>query len=1402
MARNWIKKALIAGAILFGLCVAIVVSFSLYLNTNHAKKFIEARLSATIPGSITFKAIRLSLWRGQADLKGLVLRGASHEAIAGFDRLFVNLAWAGFLDGDLTVETFLLEKPWAEIRATEEDGVNLLRALAPPRAPERLKKEEPTKGAPFNLVVQSLEILGGRAVYHDPSAQLVASLQDISLMANGDMLQESGSLDLRLGKVRLECGQINSGFDEVALQAKLEEKSIVPVRMKIAMGSSKLNISGSVQDVFDDPTFDMVTELALFLPDLQERLPVKPRLAGSAKGRMTLQGTPNDPRITFHLDCEGGRFGEVRMDRLTLDCSLKDRLFVLQSLWANTAEGNVEVSGEAHLDEAFADGFLGDKKNLEAISYRLSMAAKNVEPATFFPSATGVKGNVDAKFAVEGRGLAPNSLSAKAMLEVFGANMTWHGHEPATDWRVEGKANFVQNTVTVEQLAVEGEDFRIRANGEYNLSSERTTGRLSLESPDITHAFSSMGVAEVSGEMLLEAEVSGLLRRPQAHLVLDGSKMRFQDYGIGDVRLAGTLDPSGTFRLAELRLKNQGSRVEGHGSVGIYDKTSTLNFGLPLNLSLALHNVELTDFVKETIARGALDGEVMVSGSLKELKGQAHIRGKHLAVRALRLGDLNGKIGLAEGRLNIHQLDLQNKDSAIRIAGAVDLFHREGLQIAQDPTFELRIQGDRVFVNDFIDKSRGRLTIAANFEGSLSDPKGSLSLEGTELDFGVQKLDRLELLATLDGKRLLIKPIRLTVVPGETIEANGWVSLNKDYDLALVSRGISLEHIDLLNKRVGAKGSLICDLSGSGSWEDPEFHGKMVLQRLEFRGKPLEDISVAVNMENQVAQIFARQGFDLQGTFHLKNQDFTVSLLLDETDLAPYFRLADRTDFSGVAAGSIKAGGNLKALPDLDASLHFERLRLLWQDKELIRTENARASIKDRHLSVPPVEFIVGPDGFVRLQGSAKHNGMVTMQAKGEIALSAVGAFIEAIPSDVKGRLAFSADVEGPQSRPQIHAEVDIDQVGFTVPGLLQKLDGLKGRIRVATDRIEVDHLHGKLDSGRFDLTAEVEMEAFTPTKILARTTADALPLRVPDTLDLLVSADLKIDGAPEHASVQGEMVLLEGTYYKDFKISLLQQVTKRERKEKPLGEMPHPIFENTGLDLSIKRRNPLMVDNNLVHLQIAPDLRIVGKLGNPIIRGRATVESGKITYRNKSFEVKKGFIDFSNPYKTEPYIHIDSEVNVRHWLITLTLAGTPDELSFNLRSDPPEEDGDVLSLLVTGRTTQELIAGEGGAGKSPAQILAEAMAGTLSDDIKELTGLDTVEVAAVAEEGPDAVKVTLGKDLSKRMTVKYATESKDGKVVQRAIAEYRFLEHILFSGSQDTEGIFGGEVKFRLEFR
>jgi translocation and assembly module TamB len=270
--------------------------------------------------------------------------------------------------------------------------------------------------------------------------------------------------------------------------------------------------------------------------------------------------------------------------------------------------------------------------------------------------------------------------------------------------------------------------------------------------------------------------------------------------------------------------------------------------------------------------------------------------------------------------------------------------------------------------------------------------------------------------------------------------------------------------------------------------------------------------------------------------------------------------------------------------------------------------------------------------------------------------------------------------------------------------------------------------------------------------------------------------------------------------------LSLLEAVGQKKREEAPPPrEITQPFLKNMSLDISISRRNPFLVDNNLAQLEISPDLRLTGKLNNPIVSGRAEIDSGTISFQKKTFVVKKGVVDFLNPYKIEPTLDIESEVRIRTWTIFLEITGTPDRLTFKLTSEPPEEEGDILSLLLFGRTTHELIEGAGGTSQSTAQMVAELVSMTFGEDIKEATGLDILEIETQEpgdEEASDRVKVTIGKELSKRMTVKYAVESKAAEMVQSTIAEYKLLETILLSGFQDSRGIFGGELQFRLEFR
>ena len=205
--------------------------------------------------------------------------------------------------------------------------------------------------------------------------------------------------------------------------------------------------------------------------------------------------------------------------------------------------------------------------------------------------------------------------------------------------------------------------------------------------------------------------------------------------------------------------------------------------------------------------------------------------------------------------------------------------------------------------------------------------------------------------------------------------------------------------------------------------------------------------------------------------------------------------------------------------------------------------------------------------------------------------------------------------------------------------------------------------------------------------------------------------------------------------------------------------------MDSMALNIDIKHRNSLVVDNNISQMDIVPDLKIKGTLRNPIINGRAKVESGHLVYRKKEFEIKKGVIDFLNPYKTEPEIDIRGESRIREWLVELDISGTPDELIFSFRSEPALEEGDIFSLVVLGKTPGEMIESEGGSTQSAAQMLSQLMASGFKEDIRRTTGLDILE-AEVFDESDESesagMKVTLGKELSRRLTLKYS--SQDGK--------------------------------------
>jgi autotransporter translocation and assembly factor TamB len=804
-------------------------------------------------------------------------------------------------------------------------------------------------------------------------------------------------------------------------------------------------------------------------------------------------------------------------------------------------------------------------------------------------------------------------------------------------------------------------------------------------------------------------------------------------------------------------------------------------------------------------AFGKMNIQGNVCGTVTAPIVAAQLQGENLGFEQVKIGNANAKIQFSEGMLSLDHGKIRNHNSLLDVSGIVRICDPITRDILENPGLDITVTGDALFIEDFINGMNGKFALNGHLFGHTAHPRGNLNLKGEHIDFYTQKVQGVHLISKLDGDRFNLDPFELVIAPGEKILAHGWISLNKNYHLRLSSGGISLKNVTWLQLGDVDTGKISFTFQGQGDFENPQIKGKVLLNELRFNNQPLEDGQFQIEVTDRTAYISGGQNFALDATYHLQTQAFSASAGFDNTNLTPYLKIFGQSKLNGFMTGKIQVNGNTKTLDQVKGLADISRIEIFSNQTELIRSRDFKAFLKDGEISIPCVRLNLFERGVMEIKGNGTLNGDLDIKAHGTIPLEIISLFTNVFPNPT-GKVRLSLGLNGNLSQPDLRADAEIINCGMTVPGLLQRMHNLNGSIHVTPEAIVLDNIQGMLDTGSFELSGAIDLKAYQPSRVGLKLKAHDLPLMIPDTLETRLSAELDIKGTPEKSLVSGYIQMIEGQYYKNIQMNLMESFGKKSREQAlPASEIPWPFLKNMAIDITTRCIEPFVIDNNMALLTIKPDLRIYGSMNHPLISGRAQVESGTVYFQKKEFNVKRGVFDFINPYKIEPTIDVLSEIIVREWTIFLSISGTPDNLKFNFSSNPSEREEDILSLLITGKTTRELIAREGGSSLSPGQILADVLAETVQEQIKDATGLHVVELEykeGGEAEASDEVKVTVGKELSPRITVKYGVQTKNAKVIQQVITEYKILQKLLMNTFHDTEGHYGGGLQFRFEFR
>ncbi len=804
-------------------------------------------------------------------------------------------------------------------------------------------------------------------------------------------------------------------------------------------------------------------------------------------------------------------------------------------------------------------------------------------------------------------------------------------------------------------------------------------------------------------------------------------------------------------------------------------------------------------------ASGKMEFHGKWGGTITEPIAHVQLQVENLEFDQVKIGDANAKIQFSEGMFSLDHGKIRNHNSLLDISGTVRIHDPITRDILKNPGVNIALKGDALFIEDFVEGIRGKLVLNGHISGDTAHPRGKLNVKGEDLDVYTRKIQEIRLASDFDGDRFNLDPFEIVIAPGETILLHGWISLNKDYHLRLASEGISLKNLTPLHLADGDTGKVSFMFQGQGAFENPQIKGEVGLYELRFNTQPLQDERLRIEVKDRTAYISGGRNVALDATYQFQTRDFSASAGFDNTNLAPYLKIAGPSELNGSITGKIQVTGNARSPDQIKGSANISGIEIFSKETPLLRARDFNAFLKYEEISIPGVRLDLLEQGMLNLNGTCKLNGDLDINTHGSLPLEVIAHFSDDFPN-VSGDVLFSLYINGNLSQPSIRADAEIKNCSMTVPGLLQNMHDLNGRVRVTPETVVLDDIRGMLDDGSFELLGTIDLKEFRPSRMDLKLKARDLPVMIAGTLETRLNAELDIRGTPEKSSVSGDIQIIEGKYYKDVELNLAESLGKKSREQAlPPSEIPWPFLKDMSLDITTRYKELFIVDNNMALLALKPDLRIYGSVNQPLISGRAQVESGTIYFQKKEYTVKKGVFDFINPYKIEPATDVQSEIKIRQWTVFLNISGTPDNLKVTLSSDPWETQENILSLLITGRTTRELIAGQGGLSRSSTKILADILAETAQKQIKDATGLDVVELeyTQAKEAGaPDEVKVAVGKELSKRVTVKYGMQTKNARVIQQVITEYKILENLLVNAFQNTEGHYGGGLQFRLEFR
>jgi len=441
---------------------------------------------------------------------------------------------------------------------------------------------------------------------------------------------------------------------------------------------------------------------------------------------------------------------------------------------------------------------------------------------------------------------------------------------------------------------------------------------------------------------------------------------------------------------------------------------------------------------------------------------------------------------------------------------------------------------------------------------------------------------------------------------------------------------------------------------------------------------------------------------------------------------------------------------------------------------------------KLQQAKIQPLELTANfPFDVPKIVHEKKMADETPVTAKMRLARSSVNFMRQFIPGveELDGDAALDVDVHGTIARPVFSGSGDmtINVARMTDP-TLPAVQNFKARLNFARDALTIEQFGGELSGGRFKVTGGVTFPTLTTPSLDFQLKADSALVARNDALTARADADIKIAGPFNSANVTGTIAMTNSQFLKNLDlipIGLPGRPAPQPPASRPNFSIPQPPFRDWKFDVAIKTKDPFLIRGNLANGGAISDLHLTGSGLHPGLEGWIRLDKVDATLPFSRLEISSGFLYFDPTDPLNPKIDMHGRSVIRDYTINVYIYGRTLAPEAIFTSEPPLPQEEIISLLATGTTREELTGNNNVLAGRAAMLLVQQLYRKI---FKKGQGTQSSSVF-------DRLDLDVG-----------TVDPRTGQ--QQAIARFKINDQFVLLGDLGVGGDYRGMVKYLIRFK